>query len=275
VEDERDQAACTTHATRHDRATEAALFFDVRNACGGLSHRVGCEQRTPSKHARGLAGDALARSLAGVRTRRGLLRALGLAVGVGAVGAIALDGDGDAAATCRPGGAVCRTPGECCSGVCGPKDATGRQRCTCEAGTTPCGTSACCSASQTCVNGACRQPTPTATSTTTPITTPTNTPLPDQCPCVSSSCPNFTCDACLGTPAYCNSCTNHPNYCDACVGDLFFYCNHCFGHTYYCETCVGDSVYCFKCQSHPDFCAECSNSPNPDYCIICPNGTGC
>jgi hypothetical protein len=79
--------------------------------------------------------DDFARTLAGIRTRRSVLRALGLALGAGAVGAVALD-DSDAAETCRPGGTLCRKPGECCSGACTP-DVTGRGRCACEAGTTP------------------------------------------------------------------------------------------------------------------------------------------
>ena len=56
--------------------------------------------------------DDLARSLAGMRTRRALLRALGLALGAGTVGAIALDDAGDAAQAACPN-TLCagRSPG--------------------------------------------------------------------------------------------------------------------------------------------------------------------
>lgn len=42
------------------------------------------------------------------------------------------------ASICYGIGATCRKSGQCCSGVCGPRDATGRSRCTCPAGTIYC-----------------------------------------------------------------------------------------------------------------------------------------
>src|SRR5215218_1232231 len=69
--------------------------------------------------------DALARSVAGLRTRRSVLRAVGVAVGARIVGSA---NTADAAQTCRPGGTLCRKAAECCSGSCTP-DATGRGRC--------------------------------------------------------------------------------------------------------------------------------------------------
>jgi hypothetical protein len=74
--------------------------------------------------------DTLAKSVAQLRTRRGLLRAVGLALGAGAVGAMAPN-DSDAADSCRPRGAVCTGDQMCCSGTCDPPDATGRRRCGC------------------------------------------------------------------------------------------------------------------------------------------------
>jgi len=50
-------------------------------------------------------------------------------------------------------------------GTC-TKDATGRGRCGCEAGTTPCAPNTCCQPGERCVNDVCRQP----TATNTPVT---------------------------------------------------------------------------------------------------------
>ena len=100
--------------------------------------------------------DELARSLARGRTRRSLLRAGGLAAGAAVAATVVPDG---AAAALRPGGAICRKPGDCVSGVCTP-DATGRGRCACEEGATPCTPSTCCAAGQVCVDGVCRVPAP-------------------------------------------------------------------------------------------------------------------
>ena len=72
--------------------------------------------------------DQFTKSLAGLHSRRSMLRLLGHATGVAALAAANLAGMADAA-TCRPGGAICRKHGECCSGNCPPKDSTGRQRC--------------------------------------------------------------------------------------------------------------------------------------------------
>ena len=157
--------------------------------------------------------DDLAKTLAAVRSRRGILRALGLVLGGGAVATIGLGG-GDGSATvapptptfppgCRPGGSICRKAGECCSGACTP-DATGRGRCGCEANTTPCGV-ACCTPGQLCVNGVCRQPTATATATNTPTSTPTNTPTntPTSTPTNTPVPTSLTCNPTLisGPPA--------------------------------------------------------------------------
>ena len=72
--------------------------------------------------------DILAKSLA-VSDRRQIIRRLG------AVAAACLlnltDAERGSAAALRLPGEICRKDGECASGVCGPKDATGRQRCQC------------------------------------------------------------------------------------------------------------------------------------------------
>ena len=85
--------------------------------------------------------DALTKSLARGLTRRRVLASIG-AVFAGSAAASA------SAATGRPKGALCRKHGECASGVCGPKDATGRQRCLGATGDT-------CAADQDCGGGPC------------------------------------------------------------------------------------------------------------------------
>src|SRR4051812_791779 len=99
--------------------------------------------------------DDLTKDLARARSRRDVIknigRSLALALGVGGpIGAVLVSRQGGEAAICRAGGQVCTSNGNCCSQVCLPKDATGRQRCACEAGTTTCGTE-CCAASEVCL----------------------------------------------------------------------------------------------------------------------------
>jgi hypothetical protein len=85
--------------------------------------------------------DDLSRAIAGMSSRRRVLRGLvggaiaGLAGGIGLRGA-------DAAAVKRPGGAICRKPGDCESNVCLP-DGTGRSRCGCGSNNSYCN-GACC-----------------------------------------------------------------------------------------------------------------------------------
>jgi hypothetical protein len=64
----------------------------------------------------------------GSSRRRIIKTVLGMGV-AGLLGKSTLDET--AAATLRPAGATCRKPGDCASGVCGPRDSTGRQRCSC------------------------------------------------------------------------------------------------------------------------------------------------
>lgn len=77
--------------------------------------------------------DDFARLTAHSSSRRRLLGAL-------AAGFAALVGHGSlSAASCRPPSGVCRKHGDCCSGICGATDATGRRRCVCPQGSEPCG----------------------------------------------------------------------------------------------------------------------------------------
>jgi hypothetical protein len=68
--------------------------------------------------------DAFARSLVSPASRRRLIGGL-------AAGALGLFGRGGAQARiCSAPGTICREHANCCSGLCGPKDRTGRRRCT-------------------------------------------------------------------------------------------------------------------------------------------------
>jgi hypothetical protein len=75
--------------------------------------------------------DALARTLATSGSRRRVLTGL-------AAGALGMIGIGAEARTCTGAGTVCRENANCCSGYCGPQDASGRRRCACVAPTVAC-----------------------------------------------------------------------------------------------------------------------------------------
>jgi hypothetical protein len=85
--------------------------------------------------------DELVKSIAGRQNRRVIIRRGLVVVGSAVATIIRRAGSGEAAARCRSGGNICRKNGDCCSGACGPSDATGRQRCAC----TTAETAACCS----------------------------------------------------------------------------------------------------------------------------------
>lgn len=87
----------------------------------------------------------------GIDRRRVLRAGLGGLVAA-ALGALRIDPAG--AAKCRGDGEICRKNGDCCAGTCGPKDRRGRQYCGCPPNTTSCGNT-CCTAGQTCLDGAC------------------------------------------------------------------------------------------------------------------------
>lgn len=76
--------------------------------------------------------DVMTRAWAtGRASRRGMLAAI-------AGSLLAALGPRAAAATCRPVGRSCREDANCCSGLCGDKDATGRRLCACPSPLEPC-----------------------------------------------------------------------------------------------------------------------------------------
>jgi hypothetical protein len=80
--------------------------------------------------------DAIARSFA-ISTRRQLLRRLAGAATSGLFGLAGIAAT--AAASCREPDRTCREHANCCSGICGPKNATGRRVCVCPPGQENCG----------------------------------------------------------------------------------------------------------------------------------------
>jgi hypothetical protein len=82
--------------------------------------------------------DALTKSLVSRRSRRA-------AIAAGAAALVATVGlsDDARAAKCRALDEICRKDGDCCAGLCGNADGTGRRRCACPAGSQPCN-GACC-----------------------------------------------------------------------------------------------------------------------------------
>ena len=85
-------------------------------------------------------------AVASLISRRSLLRTLA------GVAAAALAGStkatGARAATTRAPGEICRKNSECASGLCGPRDATGRQRCLCQSAND-------CGSGKVCTSGTC------------------------------------------------------------------------------------------------------------------------
>jgi hypothetical protein len=142
--------------------------------------------------------DTLAKSLAQRRSRREIVRGFGkslaIALGIGGtVGTIAWSDAG--ARSCSAGGVGCRNDGSCCSGVCLDTGSARRRQCACETGTTTCG-NRCCSDTEICVDGRCRQstqtPTDVPTASNTPLVSSTATNTATNSPIVSTNTPTNT-----------------------------------------------------------------------------------
>lgn len=85
--------------------------------------------------------DDLSRAVAGMSSRRNVLRGIIGGAIASVVGGIGLRG-AEAAQVKRGLGDICRKPGDCASNVCTP-DGTGRSRCACATGSALCN-GACC-----------------------------------------------------------------------------------------------------------------------------------
>jgi hypothetical protein len=189
--------------------------------------------------------DRMTRTFAG-RTRRSVLKAgVGALLG-GAAGGLGL-GRASAALQRAPGD-ICRKNGDCASGLCGPKDRTGRQRCLCVTPTDCPATDAC--TLQTCTAGVC------GTS-------------PRDCAAeVADQCNDAACDpltGCYAVPLTGNACDDG----NICTTD-----NVCTAE----GACVGTPVIC----TASDDChvagicdsggAACSNSPTAPHGTPCDDG---
>jgi hypothetical protein len=145
------------------------------------------------------AFDRLTRRMATAPTRRRLIGGLV----AGAFGLVGLR-SGEAR-TCTDAGRVCREHAKCCSGLCGPKDATGRRRCGCRTITD-------CPAASVCWAVACQEGV-----------------------CVTTATPGVACDDgdrctadtrctatghCVGTPVVCKPQDDcHQATCDRATGE--------------------------------------------------------
>ena len=85
--------------------------------------------------------DELSRAVAGMASRRGVLRGIVGGMIAGIAGGARLR-SADAAQVKRKAGEICRKPSECESNLC-VADATGRGRCGCAAGSTTCNGGCC------------------------------------------------------------------------------------------------------------------------------------
>ena len=157
--------------------------------------------------------DALTRTLALGQTRR---RMLGALTGVFAAALTASAG----AATKRRRGEICRKDGECASGVCGPKDGSGRRRCAAGTGdscTDPsecpngdCLGGTCCTGADFCEGSFCCDPNRPPTATCCPDTG-------QCCECFFRQDPGDERTECC--TSVCKSLTNSPTEDECCRGD--------------------------------------------------------
>ena len=92
--------------------------------------------------------DALARGLAGKRSRRATLRLAVAGLIGGALGSVGRSRE--AAAACTKFGQKCESGTECCTGYCAGRGTKQRGHCTCPPEATRCG-SGCCAGGQECV----------------------------------------------------------------------------------------------------------------------------
>jgi hypothetical protein len=189
--------------------------------------------------------DQLTRSFA--HSRRGFLRGLVGLAGGGLLGAAGLGGA--RARTCGGVGSVCREGATCCSGVCGPKDRTGRRRCGCARETD------CLRPDETCQVAACVAGVCTAVPKTDGSACDDGKACTVGATCQAGVCTGGTAGDC----GQCNVCDLETGTCqpanqgDKCQGD-----GSCY---YHCHdgTCVATSVFCGgSCRPVTDY--------DVDYC---------
>lgn len=100
--------------------------------------------------------DQMARTLANGVTRRTAVRRIGGAV---VAAGLALIGHRRGEATvCRQPGRLCRENANCCNGLCGGKNETGRRTCLCDDGRPACHGKCCVFSDAICVEGRCVSP---------------------------------------------------------------------------------------------------------------------
>jgi hypothetical protein len=185
--------------------------------------------------------DEWARTIAASGSRRRLLAGF-------AAAALGLAGVRPGQAACRAPGTTCRENANCCSGLCGPKDATRRRRCRCQF-------------DADCPAADCRVRTcdPTTGLCSNPTVAPDGTPCTSVSggSCCSGVCGIDACTAptCASGPCACGLCFTDVNNVSRCGGN--FQCSS----TPFCTTnaeCVlalGAGSYC-QGGSNPGGCGE-------------------
>ena len=233
--------------------------------------------------------DQLTRAVGAGASRRGVLKAL-LGGAAGALAGALRGSSADAAFRCRANGVTCLKNADCCSAMCGSKDASGRRYCGCT-------TAADCPAAPVCQVATCSQhdcgsaPDPNAVGSTCglPATCDPNTNTQrtaDACdangqcaPGVTTSCGLFVCGptACLTACASDNDCLpsafcGADNLChaDETLGQPCDRASECLSGV--CSDGVCCDVDC------SDECHGC-DGPNPGTCTpltgpACQSGTG-
>ncbi|HEY7034765.1 MAG TPA: hypothetical protein VH482_25725 [Thermomicrobiales bacterium] len=155
--------------------------------------------------------DALTRLLSIAGSRRRLIA--GLAAGAfGLVGAERAE-----AVACRTPGSLCRENANCCSGVCGPKDRTGRRTCRCRTGADCAAAGA--SPQRLCADGLCVA-CPSGDVCAGGVCPPGDVCAGGACTCTADAAParppcgaDPACCACLITAGCGPACANHAINC--------------------------------------------------------------
>jgi hypothetical protein len=203
--------------------------------------------------------DEWARTLAASGSRRRLL-------GGFAAAALGLAGVRTGQAACRAPGNICRENANCCSGLCGPKDRTGRRRCHCRTeADCPAPSNQCRAA--TCDDGICGEE----------ILDETTCALPGGSGfCRGGTCQDLSggCTSALGTCSVNNQVPCGPG----CV------CDHTIDGPFSCNefsfSCTPGQEPCDSTADCPDgfVCVDyaaptCSDCPNPLCVPTCASGT--
>lgn len=197
--------------------------------------------------------DALTKVLSAQKSRRAFLATV-------AASLLGLNRHDPAGArSCTNPGAVCREHANCCSGLCGPRDATGRHRCLCKTAADCPGANKVCTAAGICATPSASTTTSptTSTSTTSTTTSTTSTTLPPTTTTTTSTTTSSTTSTTTSTTTPAPGCTQTVCGDGSCRGGAADPCSRprecCSGNCLE-DACVGDAPTC-DC-SNLNFCSS-------------------